>query len=53
MSKWIYHFGANHAEGNAEMADILGSKGANLAEMSNLKLPIPQGFTITTDLCKY
>ncbi|MGX6960633.1 MAG: pyruvate, phosphate dikinase, partial [Rickettsia endosymbiont of Pentastiridius leporinus] len=52
MKKLIYYFGSNGSEGNASMKDILGNKGAGLAEMSNLKLPIPDGFTITTDLCK-
>ncbi len=53
MSKIIYFFGAGLADGNATMKDILGGKGANLAEMSNLNLPIPLGFTIPTDICKY
>ncbi|WP_341763892.1 pyruvate, phosphate dikinase [Candidatus Tisiphia endosymbiont of Beris chalybata] len=53
MNKWIYYFGAKGSNGNAQMQDILGSKGAGLAEMSNLKLPIPDGFTITTELCDY
>lgn len=53
MNKWIYYFGTNGGEGNAQMKDILGSKGAGLAEMSNLNLPIPDGFTITTGLCNY
>ena len=46
--KWIYHF----AEGNASMVDLLGSKGAGLAEMTNIGLPVPAGFTITTEACK-
>ncbi len=53
MQKFIYHFGANNNEGNANMKEKLGGKGANLAEMANLKLPIPPGFTIATDLCSY
>ncbi len=53
MNKWIYFFGAKGSLGNATMKDILGGKGAGLAEMSNLKLPIPDGFTITTKLCDY
>ncbi|WP_375327164.1 pyruvate, phosphate dikinase [Candidatus Tisiphia endosymbiont of Nemotelus uliginosus] len=53
MNKWIYYFGVQGSHGNAQMADILGSKGAGLAEMSNLGLPIPAGFTITTELCNY
>lgn len=47
MSKWVYLF----KEGNAEMKNLLGGKGANLAEMTNLGLPIPQGFTVTTQAC--
>lgn len=53
MSKWIYHFKQNEAEGNAKMQDLLGGKGANLAEMCNLGLPIPPGFTVKSDLCGY
>ena len=49
--KWVYSFGAGRAEGAADMKDVLGGKGANLAEMSNLGLPVPPGFTITTDVC--
>lgn len=51
MTKWVYSFGAGHAEGSAEMKDLLGGKGANLAEMSNLDLPVPPGFTVTTEVC--
>ena len=47
MKKWVYLF----TEGNANMRELLGGKGANLAEMTNLGLPVPQGFTITTDAC--
>lgn len=47
MAKWVYMF----REGNADMRDLLGGKGANLAEMTNLGLPIPQGFTVTTEAC--
>ena len=47
MSKWVYLF----KEGNADMRNLLGGKGANLAEMTNLGLPIPQGFTVTTEAC--
>ena len=50
--KWVYKFGAGVADGTAEMKDLLGGKGANLAEMSNLGLPVPPGFTITTEVCK-
>ncbi len=51
MTQWVYPFGAGKAEGRAEMKDLLGGKGANLAEMSNLGLPVPPGFTITTEAC--
>lgn len=47
MAKWVYMF----SEGTAEMRNLLGGKGANLAEMTNLGLPIPQGFTVTTEAC--
>jgi pyruvate, orthophosphate dikinase len=53
MSKWVYSFGAGGAEGRAEMRDLLGGKGANLAEMSLLGLAVPPGFTISTDVCSY
>src|SRR6202162_1874969 len=49
----IYFFGAGVAEGRAEMRDLLGGKGANLAEMASLKLPVPPGFTISTRVCNY
>jgi pyruvate,orthophosphate dikinase len=49
--KWVYSFGGGRADGNAEMKNLLGGKGANLAEMSSLGLPVPAGFTITTDCC--
>ncbi|MDP7602960.1 MAG: PEP/pyruvate-binding domain-containing protein, partial [Alphaproteobacteria bacterium] len=52
MSKWVYTFGNGAAEGSAEMRDLLGGKGANLAEMAGLELPVPPGFTITTELCR-
>ncbi len=51
MGKWVYTFGNKEAEGNASMKDLLGGKGANLAEMSNLGLSVPPGFTITTEVC--
>jgi len=51
MQKWVYRFGDRRAEGSASMRDLLGGKGANLAEMSNLGLPVPPGFTITTEVC--
>ena len=53
MSKWVYSFGAGHNEGRAEMRNLLGGKGANLAEMSALGLPVPPGFTITTEACNH
>jgi pyruvate,orthophosphate dikinase len=53
MSKWVYCFGDGKAEGGAEMRNLLGGKGANLAEMSSLGLPVPPGFTITTELCTH
>ena len=46
-NKWVYLF----SEGNANMRELLGGKGANLAEMTSLGLPVPQGFTITTEAC--
>jgi pyruvate,orthophosphate dikinase len=49
--KSVYFFGAGKAEGKAEMKNLLGGKGANLAEMCNLGIPVPAGFTITTDMC--
>jgi len=53
MSKWVYGFGNGAAEGRASMKQLLGGKGANLAEMCNLGLPVPPGFTITTEVCTY
>ncbi|HTT84998.1 MAG TPA: pyruvate, phosphate dikinase [Rhizomicrobium sp.] len=53
MTKWVYAFGGGTAEGRAGMKELLGGKGANLAEMSNLGLPVPPGFTITTEVCTY
>ena len=50
-SKFVYLFGSGRTEGSADMKNLLGGKGANLAEMTNLGLPIPQGFTITTEAC--
>jgi len=50
-TKWVYVFGNGKAEGRAGMRNLLGGKGANLAEMANLGLPVPPGFTITTELC--
>jgi pyruvate,orthophosphate dikinase len=51
--KWVYTFGDGKAEGKAGLRDLLGGKGANLAEMANLGLPVPPGFTITTGVCTY
>ncbi len=53
MTKWVYTFGDGTAEGDSGMRNLLGGKGANLAEMSNLGLPVPPGFTITTEVCTY
>ncbi|WP_375461659.1 pyruvate, phosphate dikinase [uncultured Enterovirga sp.] len=53
MAKWVYTFGDGRAEGESGMRDLLGGKGANLAEMCNLGLPVPPGFTVTTALCTY
>ena len=50
-TKYVYFFGAGKTEGNADMRNLLGGKGANLAEMASLGLPVPQGFTITTEAC--
>ncbi len=49
--KYVYFFGDGRAEGKAEMKNLLGGKGANLAEMTSLKIPVPAGFTITTEVC--
>jgi pyruvate, orthophosphate dikinase len=51
MTKWVYRFGAGHNEGRADMRNLLGGKGANLAEMASIGLPVPPGFTITADVC--
>ncbi|MQT14002.1 pyruvate, phosphate dikinase [Segnochrobactrum spirostomi] len=53
MSKWVYTFGDGKAEGNSSLRNLLGGKGANLAEMANLGLPVPPGFTVTTEVCTY
>jgi len=53
MTNWIYSFGEGTADGRADMKNLLGGKGANLAEMSHLGLPVPPGFTITTEVCTY
>jgi len=49
--KLVYRFGGGNADGDAAMRNLLGGKGANLAEMANLGLPVPPGFTITTEVC--
>jgi pyruvate,orthophosphate dikinase len=51
MTKWVYSFGGGRADGGAEDKNLLGGKGANLAEMSGLGMPVPPGFTLTTDVC--
>ena len=53
MTKWVYSFGDGKAEGKADMRNLLGGKGANLAEMANLGLPVPPGFTVTTEVCTH
>lgn len=53
MTKWVYSFGNGKAEGQADMRNLLGGKGANLAEMSNIGLPVPPGFTVTTEVCTF
>src|SRR6187402_2544736 len=55
-AKYVYYFGGGNADGNESMKNLLGGKGANLAEMAghpNLRLPVPPGFTITTEVCTY
>lgn len=52
-TKYVYYFGGKKADGTAEMKSLLGGKGANLAEMINMGLPVPPGFTITTEVCTY
>src|SRR5437868_6278608 len=53
QTKYVYYFGEGHAEGNAKMKDVLGGKGAGLAEMTNIGVPVPPGFTISTEVCTY
>ena len=50
-AKRVYFFGGGKAEGNKDMKNLLGGKGANLAEMTNIGVPVPPGFTITTEVC--
>ncbi len=51
--QYVYYFGDGHADGNAKMKDVLGGKGAGLAEMTNIGVPVPPGFTISTEVCTY
>ncbi len=51
--KYVYFFGAGKADGDGDMKDLLGGKGAGLAEMTKIGLPVPAGFTITTETCDY
>src|SRR2546430_10171986 len=51
--KFVYYFGEGKADGNGKMKPLLGGKGANLAEMTRIGLPVPPGFTINTDVCTY
>ncbi|MGN0904823.1 MAG: pyruvate, phosphate dikinase [Alphaproteobacteria bacterium] len=53
MTKWVYKFGDGKAEGHASDKNLLGGKGANLAEMSSIGIPVPPGFTVTTEVCTY
>lgn len=53
MTKWVYSFGKDKNDGDASMRNLLGGKGCNLAEMASLGLPVPPGFTITTEVCTY
>src|SRR5213083_3410755 len=50
---YVYYFGDGHADGSGSMKPLLGGKGANLHEMTRIGLPVPPGFTITTELCSY
>src|SRR5438105_11568957 len=52
-TKYVYFFGKNQADGNGKIKELLGGKGANLAEMCRIGLPVPAGFTITTEVCNY
>ena len=53
MTKWVYNFGGGTAEGDTTMKNLLGGKGANLAEMASLGLPVPPGFTLSTEVCTH
>ena len=52
-TQWVYSFGATGSEGDSSMRNLLGGKGANLAEMAGIGLPVPPGFTITTEVCSW
>ena len=51
--KYVYNWGAGKADGDGSMKPLLGGKGANLAEMTRINLPVPPGFTVTTEVCTY
>ena len=53
VRKYVYSFGGGKADGDASMKELLGGKGANLAEMTNIGLPVPPGFTISTEVCDH
>jgi phosphoenolpyruvate synthase/pyruvate phosphate dikinase len=53
MTQWVYGFGGERTDGSAGMKGLLGGKGANLAEMAGIGLPVPPGFTISTEVCTY
>src|SRR3954471_18077826 len=53
QARYVYYFGDGHADGTGKMKPLLGGKGANLAEMTRIGLPVPPGFTITTEVCSY
>ena len=50
-TKWVYSFGGGHSDGSAALKNLLGGKGANLAEMARLGWPVPPGFTLTPEVC--
>ena len=52
MSQYVYFFGGGKADGHKDLKDVLGGKGAGLAEMTNAGLPVPPGFTVSTDVCR-
>src|SRR6058998_2801097 len=53
VAKYVYFFGGGRADGNGQQKPLLGGKGANLHEMTRIGLPVPPGFTITTEVCSY